>query len=190
MGDIEGSYRVLQTPGTRLGAQFNAGISTLEPGQSLSANMVSGSRNHGRGLQVRVQVLDDSQEFFDVDVSLSPCSRCDKLAVCGPAGYLLPGVWPCWRQLPDGCAAEIPPSLRLLIQATWCNSPELWFLFRTQVGAGSGSVLSQRLVFECVDIQRLAVRAPCMAAAVPCCVFICVPLCCKITAVKQNLKLS
>uniref|UniRef100_A0A4W6DCG1 FERM, ARHGEF and pleckstrin domain-containing protein 2 n=1 Tax=Lates calcarifer TaxID=8187 RepID=A0A4W6DCG1_LATCA len=67
MGEIEGSYRVLQTPGTRLGAQFNAGISTLEPGQSLSGNMVSGSKSHGRGLQIRVQGLDDSQEFFDMD---------------------------------------------------------------------------------------------------------------------------
>ncbi|XP_070687708.1 FERM, ARHGEF and pleckstrin domain-containing protein 2 isoform X2 [Pempheris klunzingeri] len=67
MGEIEGSYRVLQTPGTRLGAQFNAGISTLEPGQSLGGNMVSGSKCHGRGLQIRVQGLDDSQEFFDID---------------------------------------------------------------------------------------------------------------------------
>uniref|UniRef100_A0AAQ5Z4G4 FERM, ARHGEF and pleckstrin domain-containing protein 2 n=1 Tax=Amphiprion ocellaris TaxID=80972 RepID=A0AAQ5Z4G4_AMPOC len=67
MGEIEGSYRVLQTPGTRLGAQFNAGISTLEPGQSLSGNVISGSRSHGRGLQIRVQGLDDSQEFFDID---------------------------------------------------------------------------------------------------------------------------
>lgn len=75
MGEIEGSYRVLQTPGTRLGAQFNPGISTLEPGQSLSGNMVvSGSKSHGRGLQVRVQGLDDSQEFFDVDVSFSCCT--------------------------------------------------------------------------------------------------------------------
>ncbi|XP_034559275.1 FERM, ARHGEF and pleckstrin domain-containing protein 2 isoform X1 [Notolabrus celidotus] len=64
MGEIEGSYRVLQTPGTRLGAQFNAGISTLEPGQTLSGNMGKG---HGRGLQIRVQGLDDSLEFFDVD---------------------------------------------------------------------------------------------------------------------------
>lgn len=71
MGETEGSYRVLQTPGTRLGAQFNAGISTLEPGQSLSGNMISGSRSHGRGLQIRVQGLDDSQEFFDIDVSFS-----------------------------------------------------------------------------------------------------------------------
>ncbi|XP_062250765.1 FERM, ARHGEF and pleckstrin domain-containing protein 2 isoform X3 [Platichthys flesus] len=67
MGDIEGSYRALQTPGTRLGAQFNAGISTLEPGQSLSANMVAGSKSHGQGLQIRVQALDESQDFFDVD---------------------------------------------------------------------------------------------------------------------------
>ncbi|XP_033996766.1 FERM, ARHGEF and pleckstrin domain-containing protein 2 isoform X2 [Trematomus bernacchii] len=67
MGDIEGSYRALQTPGIRLGAQFNAGISTLEPGQSLSGNMLSGSKSHGRGLQIRVQGLDDSQEFFDID---------------------------------------------------------------------------------------------------------------------------
>ncbi|XP_029285268.1 FERM, ARHGEF and pleckstrin domain-containing protein 2 isoform X2 [Cottoperca gobio] len=66
MGDIEGSYRALQTPGIRLGAQFNAGISTLEPGQSLSGNMLSGSKNYG-GLQIRVQGLDDSQEFFDID---------------------------------------------------------------------------------------------------------------------------
>lgn len=71
MGEIEGSYRPLQTPGTRLGAQFNAGISTLEPGQSLSGNTVSGSRSHGRVLQIRVQGLDDSQEFFDLDVSSS-----------------------------------------------------------------------------------------------------------------------
>ncbi|XP_039984175.1 FERM, ARHGEF and pleckstrin domain-containing protein 2 isoform X2 [Xiphias gladius] len=67
MGEIEGSYRVLQTPGTRLGAQFNAGISTLEPGQSLSGNMISGSKSQGRGLEIRVQGLDDSQEFFDMD---------------------------------------------------------------------------------------------------------------------------
>uniref|UniRef100_A0A665VFB9 FERM, ARHGEF and pleckstrin domain-containing protein 2 n=1 Tax=Echeneis naucrates TaxID=173247 RepID=A0A665VFB9_ECHNA len=70
MGEIEGSYRVLQTPGTRLGAQFNAGISTLEPGQSLSANMVGESKSHGlRGLRICVQGLDDSQEYFDIDVS-------------------------------------------------------------------------------------------------------------------------
>lgn len=81
MGEVEGSYRVLQTPGTRLGAQFNACISTLEPGQSLSGNMISGSKSYGRSLQIRVQGLDDSLEFFDIDVSfprfvfflISPC---------------------------------------------------------------------------------------------------------------------
>lgn len=69
MGEIEGSYRVLQTPGTRLGAQFNAGISTLEPGQSFAGNMISGNRDFGKTLQIRVHGLDDSQEFVDVDVS-------------------------------------------------------------------------------------------------------------------------
>ncbi|XP_072295529.1 FERM, ARHGEF and pleckstrin domain-containing protein 2 isoform X2 [Eucyclogobius newberryi] len=67
MGEIQGSYRALPTPGTRLGAQFNAGISTLEPGQSLSANMISGNHNQGRGLQIRVQGLDETQEFFNID---------------------------------------------------------------------------------------------------------------------------
>ncbi|XP_077573286.1 FERM, ARHGEF and pleckstrin domain-containing protein 2 isoform X2 [Stigmatopora nigra] len=68
MGEMEGSYRVLQTPGTRLGAQFNAGISTLEPGQALSTNVVVvPAKTPGRGLQVRVQGLDESLEFFDLD---------------------------------------------------------------------------------------------------------------------------
>uniref|UniRef100_A0A669C4M8 FERM, ARHGEF and pleckstrin domain-containing protein 2 n=1 Tax=Oreochromis niloticus TaxID=8128 RepID=A0A669C4M8_ORENI len=82
MGEIEGSYRVLQTPGTRLGAQFNAGISTLEPGQSLSGNMVNRSISQGRGIQIRVQGLDDSQEFFDVEVGSTVCGSCNLLSLC------------------------------------------------------------------------------------------------------------
>lgn len=66
MGEIEGSYRAIQTPGTRLGAQFNAGISTLEPGHNLSTAMWTGPSN-GRGVQIRVQGLDESQEFFDLE---------------------------------------------------------------------------------------------------------------------------
>uniref|UniRef100_A0A8C7HAH6 FERM, ARHGEF and pleckstrin domain-containing protein 2 n=2 Tax=Oncorhynchus kisutch TaxID=8019 RepID=A0A8C7HAH6_ONCKI len=69
MGEMEGSYRAIQTPGTRLGAQFNAGISTLEPGQSLSDALSPGGRSPGRGLQLRVQGLDDTQEFYDLEVS-------------------------------------------------------------------------------------------------------------------------
>uniref|UniRef100_A0A6Q2XPL9 FERM, ARHGEF and pleckstrin domain-containing protein 2 n=1 Tax=Esox lucius TaxID=8010 RepID=A0A6Q2XPL9_ESOLU len=69
MGENEGSYRAIQTPGTRLGAQFNAGISTLEPGQSLTAAMGPGGKGPSRGLQLRVQSLDESQEFYDLDVS-------------------------------------------------------------------------------------------------------------------------
>ena len=114
MGEIEGSYRVLQTPGTRLGAQFNAGVSTLEPGQSLSGNMASGSKSHGRGLQIRVQGLDDSQEFFDVDVSYSSTVaqlrhcvtyisylHCDKTAVCCTAIHYCPGIP--WLRVGDSC---------------------------------------------------------------------------------------
>ncbi|CAL8273421.1 unnamed protein product, partial [Arctogadus glacialis] len=67
MGELEGSYRVTQTPGTRLGAPFNAGISTLEAGQALSANMSAAGKNYGRGLQMRVVGLDDSQEFYDME---------------------------------------------------------------------------------------------------------------------------
>lgn len=72
MGEIEGTYRSLQTPaGTRLGAQYNTGISTLEPGQSLSSAMGAGGKGHSRGLQIRVQGLDDAQEFYDLEVSES-----------------------------------------------------------------------------------------------------------------------
>ncbi|XP_058633941.1 FERM, ARHGEF and pleckstrin domain-containing protein 2 isoform X1 [Onychostoma macrolepis] len=68
MGEIEGTYRTLQTPaGTRLGAQYNTGISTLEPGQSLSSAMGAGGKGHNRGLQIRVQGLDDAQEFYDLE---------------------------------------------------------------------------------------------------------------------------
>ncbi|KAI4889002.1 hypothetical protein NFI96_019103 [Prochilodus magdalenae] len=67
MGEIEGTYRALQTPGTRLGSQFNAGISTLEPGQSLSTAMGAGGKGHGKALQIRVQGLDDAQEFYDLE---------------------------------------------------------------------------------------------------------------------------
>ncbi len=72
MGEIEGTFRSLQTPaGTRLGAQYNTGISTLEPGQSLSSAMGAEGKGHNRGLQIRVQGLDDTQEFYDLEVSES-----------------------------------------------------------------------------------------------------------------------
>uniref|UniRef100_A0A8I3PE45 FERM, ARHGEF and pleckstrin domain-containing protein 2 n=1 Tax=Canis lupus familiaris TaxID=9615 RepID=A0A8I3PE45_CANLF len=61
MGEIEGTYRVLQTPGTRLGAQTLAGVSTLEPGQTLSAKMQE------KHLHIRVKLLDNTVEIFDVE---------------------------------------------------------------------------------------------------------------------------
>lgn len=70
MGEIEGSYRSLQTPaGSRLGGQHNTGISTLEPGQSLSSAMGAGGKGHNKGLQIRVQGLDEAQEFYELEVS-------------------------------------------------------------------------------------------------------------------------
>ncbi|KAK1796786.1 hypothetical protein P4O66_009801 [Electrophorus voltai] len=68
MGELEGTYRALQTPGTRLGAQFSPGISTLEPRQSFSTTTFGpGGKGHNKGLQIRVQGLDDTQEFYEVE---------------------------------------------------------------------------------------------------------------------------
>ncbi|TRY72783.1 hypothetical protein DNTS_029735 [Danionella cerebrum] len=69
MGEMEGSYRSLQTPaGTRLGAQYSTGVSTLEPGQSLSAAMGIGGKGLTKGLQIRVQGLDEVQEFYELQL--------------------------------------------------------------------------------------------------------------------------
>ncbi|XP_047629962.1 FERM, ARHGEF and pleckstrin domain-containing protein 2 isoform X2 [Phacochoerus africanus] len=59
MGELEGTYRVLQTPGARLGGQAPVGVSTLEPGQSPA---VAAAR-----LQVRVELLDGTVEAFAVE---------------------------------------------------------------------------------------------------------------------------
>ncbi|XP_041624075.1 FERM, ARHGEF and pleckstrin domain-containing protein 2 isoform X1 [Vulpes lagopus] len=68
MGEIEGTYRVLQTPGTRLGAQTPAGVSTLEPGQTLSGGATRASaRMQEKHLHIRVKLLDNTVEIFDVE---------------------------------------------------------------------------------------------------------------------------
>ncbi|XP_064341451.1 FERM, ARHGEF and pleckstrin domain-containing protein 2 isoform X5 [Camelus dromedarius] len=64
MGETEGTYRALQTPGTRLGAQTPAGVSTLEPGQTPTS--AAAVRTPAR-LHIRVQLLDDTMEVFDVE---------------------------------------------------------------------------------------------------------------------------
>uniref|UniRef100_A0A8C5BTH3 FERM, ARH/RhoGEF and pleckstrin domain protein 2 n=1 Tax=Gadus morhua TaxID=8049 RepID=A0A8C5BTH3_GADMO len=94
MGELEGSYRVIQTPGTRLGAPFNAGISTLEAGQALSANMSAAGKNYGRGLQMRVVGLDESQEFYDMEVISLP----------SPSPHCIVG-----RRLVNPCVSRSPP---------------------------------------------------------------------------------
>uniref|UniRef100_A0A8I3S3I2 FERM, ARH/RhoGEF and pleckstrin domain protein 2 n=1 Tax=Canis lupus familiaris TaxID=9615 RepID=A0A8I3S3I2_CANLF len=73
MGEIEGTYRVLQTPGTRLGAQTLAGVSTLEPGQTLSGAATRASaKMQEKHLHIRVKLLDNTVEIFDVEIWLEP----------------------------------------------------------------------------------------------------------------------
>ncbi|XP_041119590.1 FERM, ARHGEF and pleckstrin domain-containing protein 2 isoform X2 [Polyodon spathula] len=69
MGEIEGSYRPLQTPGTRLGVNSNVAVSTLEPGQSLYTAMPSSARNSKprNMLQIRVEALDETQEVYEME---------------------------------------------------------------------------------------------------------------------------
>lgn len=50
------------TAGSRLGAQENAGISTLEHGQKPPTTPP------GKLISIKIQMLDDTQETFDVPV--------------------------------------------------------------------------------------------------------------------------
>ncbi|XP_037588120.1 FERM, ARHGEF and pleckstrin domain-containing protein 2 isoform X1 [Cebus imitator] len=61
MGEIEGTYRVLPTAGTRLGAQSPVGVSTLEPGQTFLPRMQE------KHLHLRVKLLDSTMEIFDIE---------------------------------------------------------------------------------------------------------------------------
>ncbi|NXL66122.1 FARP2 protein, partial [Chordeiles acutipennis] len=68
MGEIEGTYRVLQTPGSRLGAQKTTGVSTLEPGQNLSTAMASSpTKAHERDLQIKIKMLDNMVEILGIE---------------------------------------------------------------------------------------------------------------------------
>ncbi|XP_056664582.1 FERM, ARHGEF and pleckstrin domain-containing protein 2 isoform X2 [Monodelphis domestica] len=68
MGEIEGTYRVLETPGSRLGGPNHTGISTLEPGQSLSSAMVKTSAKlQEKDLPIKVRLLDNTTEILHVE---------------------------------------------------------------------------------------------------------------------------
>uniref|UniRef100_A0ACB8FA40 Uncharacterized protein n=1 Tax=Sphaerodactylus townsendi TaxID=933632 RepID=A0ACB8FA40_9SAUR len=87
MGEIEGTYRVLQTPGSRLGVQKNTGVSTLEPGQNFSTAVSSmPSKSHDRSVQLKIKLLDNTEEIFDIE-EWTP----DRLTYLGANGR--PG-WP------------------------------------------------------------------------------------------------
>ncbi|XP_058521203.1 FERM, ARHGEF and pleckstrin domain-containing protein 2 isoform X1 [Ochotona princeps] len=61
MGEIAGTYRVLQAAGARLGTQAPGGVSTLEPGQKLPP------RVQEKQLQVGVKLLDGTVEAFSIE---------------------------------------------------------------------------------------------------------------------------
>uniref|UniRef100_A0A8C5T910 FERM, ARH/RhoGEF and pleckstrin domain protein 2 n=1 Tax=Malurus cyaneus samueli TaxID=2593467 RepID=A0A8C5T910_9PASS len=68
MGEIEGTYRVLQTPGSRLGVQKTSGVSTLEPGQNLLTAMASSpAKAHERDLPIKIKMLDNTVEVLDIE---------------------------------------------------------------------------------------------------------------------------
>ncbi|XP_075573305.1 FERM, ARHGEF and pleckstrin domain-containing protein 2 isoform X2 [Pelecanus crispus] len=68
MGEIEGTYRVLQTPGSRLGVQKTTGVSTLETGQNLSTAMASSpAKMHERDLPIKIKMLDNTVEVLDIE---------------------------------------------------------------------------------------------------------------------------
>uniref|UniRef100_A0A4W3IKM1 FERM, ARH/RhoGEF and pleckstrin domain protein 2 n=1 Tax=Callorhinchus milii TaxID=7868 RepID=A0A4W3IKM1_CALMI len=66
--EVEGTYRLLQTPGARLGAQTIPGVSTLEPQQSLSSALaVASPKLRGRRIQLTLRLLDNTEEQFEVE---------------------------------------------------------------------------------------------------------------------------
>uniref|UniRef100_A0A8C8BTH8 FERM, ARH/RhoGEF and pleckstrin domain protein 2 n=1 Tax=Otus sunia TaxID=257818 RepID=A0A8C8BTH8_9STRI len=68
MGEIEGTYRVLQTPGSRLGVPKTVGVSTLESGQNLSTAMApSPAKTHERDLPIKIRMLDNTVEVLDIE---------------------------------------------------------------------------------------------------------------------------
>ncbi|KFO81203.1 FERM, RhoGEF and pleckstrin domain-containing protein 2, partial [Cuculus canorus] len=56
------------TPGSRLGVQKSAGVSTLEPGQNLSTAMASSpAKAHERDLPIKIKMLDNTVEILDIE---------------------------------------------------------------------------------------------------------------------------
>ncbi|XP_060978659.1 FERM, ARHGEF and pleckstrin domain-containing protein 2 isoform X1 [Dama dama] len=98
MGELEGTYRVLQTPGARLGTATPAGVSTLEPG----LGPLAGAARPATRTQLRVQLLDDSVEVFDVEpkcdgqVLLTQVWKRLNLIECDYFGLEFQNVQSCW----------------------------------------------------------------------------------------------
>uniref|UniRef100_H0WYP8 FERM, ARH/RhoGEF and pleckstrin domain protein 2 n=1 Tax=Otolemur garnettii TaxID=30611 RepID=H0WYP8_OTOGA len=96
MGEIEGTYRVLQAAGTRLSTQTPVGVSTLEPGQTLSP------RVQEKHVHTRVKLLDNTVEVFDVEpkwdghVLLTQVWKRLNLLECDYFGLEFQNIRCCW----------------------------------------------------------------------------------------------
>lgn len=106
MGEIAGTYRVLQAAGTRLGTQAPGGVSTLEPGQKLPAL-------REKQLQVGVKLLDGTVEAFNVEVSCVAGGQ-----VSADLGEFLGDSQPAWPWSPS-CGMEPPPMSWLCSGSPW-----------------------------------------------------------------------
>uniref|UniRef100_A0A8D2CTS0 FERM, ARHGEF and pleckstrin domain-containing protein 2 n=1 Tax=Sciurus vulgaris TaxID=55149 RepID=A0A8D2CTS0_SCIVU len=96
MGEIEGTYRVLQTAGIRLSTQTPVGVSTLEPGQTRPPGMQE------KHLYVRVKLLDNTVDVFGIEpkcagqVLLTQVWKRLNLVECDYFGLEFQNAQSCW----------------------------------------------------------------------------------------------
>uniref|UniRef100_A0A8D0F8E0 FERM, ARH/RhoGEF and pleckstrin domain protein 2 n=1 Tax=Strix occidentalis caurina TaxID=311401 RepID=A0A8D0F8E0_STROC len=105
MGEIEGTYRVLQTPGSRLGVQKTVGVSTLESGQNVSTAMApSPAKTHERDLPIKIRMLDNTVEVLDIEVRETLLTEVYKHLNLIESDYFgiefqnIQSYWVCWIQ--------------------------------------------------------------------------------------------
>lgn len=102
---MDGTYCVLPTPASRLGTRTPAGVSSLEPGQTLGTQPVAPPRD--KCLTVHVRLLDDSMEMLDVEVRPRAGFRCAHAHRSPAMSSVFPGV----GKVPQG-----PPALWVHVQ--------------------------------------------------------------------------
>ncbi|OXB79923.1 UNVERIFIED_CONTAM: hypothetical protein H355_000953 [Colinus virginianus] len=99
------------TAGSRLGAQENAGISTLEHGQKPPMTPP------GKLISIKIQMLDDTQETFDVPTSTLPQSLSSSL--CLQDAWAAELMEPQPQQLLEVALTCLPAALAEASLALW-----------------------------------------------------------------------